>query len=247
MATENIAIDLQNVSKTFTMKEARNYTIFRALLNIFTYRKSRKLEALNNISLTIKKGEKFGIIGRNGSGKSTLLKIISEVYPPNKGSVVITKGKCTKLALGTGFNMEFSARQNIYINGSLSGLSFKKIGEHFNDILEFSELAEFADTKLKYFSSGMLSRLSFAIAIYVKADIYLIDEFFGGVGDFSFEEKSRKLFESSFIDGKTVVYVSHNLDLIKQQCDRVMYLKHGKCISIGEPETIIQQYLSDSD
>lgn len=243
---DNIAIELKNVSKTFTMKEARNYTIFRALINIFTYQKARKLEAINNINITIKKGEKFGIIGRNGSGKSTLLKIISGVYPPDKGSNVFTNGRYTKLALGTGFNMEFSARQNIYINGSLSGLSFKKIGEHFNDILEFSELTSFADTKLKYFSSGMLSRLSFAIAIYIKADIYLIDEFFGGVGDFSFEEKSRTLFQSSFIDGKTVVYVSHDLSLIKQQCNRVMYLKHGKCIAIGEPEEIIQLYLSDS-
>ena len=247
MTTDNIAIELQNVSKTFTMKEAKNYTIFRALTNIFTYQETRKLEALNNINLVITKGEKFGIIGRNGSGKSTLLKIISGVYPPNKGSKVFTNGRSTKLALGTGFNMEFSARQNIYINGSLSGLSFKKIGEHFNDILEFSELTKFADTKLKYFSSGMLSRLSFAIAIYIKADIYLIDEFFGGVGDFSFEEKSRKLFESSFIDGKTVVYVSHNLDLIKQQCNRVMYMKRGECIVIGDPETVILQYLSDSD
>ncbi len=243
--TDNKAIELTNVSKTFMMKEAKNYTIFKAITNIFSIEKARKLEALKNINLVINKGEKFGIIGRNGSGKSTLLKIISGVYPSDKGSSVITNGKCTKLALGTGFNMEFSARQNIYINGSLSGLSFKKIGQHFNDILEFSELQEFADTKLKYFSSGMLSRLSFAIAIYVRADIYLIDEFFGGVGDFSFEEKSRKLFESSFIEGKTVVYVSHNLDLIKQQCDRVMYMKKGECIAIGEPENIVQLYLSD--
>lgn len=250
MSTNNtekiMAIKLQHVSKTFKLKEAKNYTIFRAVTNIFTRQKTRRLEAVKNINLIIEKGEKFGIIGRNGSGKSTLLKIIAGVYPADKESVVYTIGRCSKLALGTGFNIEFTARQNIYINGSLSGLSFKNIGEHFNEILEFSGLQEYVDTKLKYFSTGMKTRLAFAIAIFVKSDIYLIDEFFAGVGDFEFEKKSRKLFESSFIKEKTVIYVSHNLELIKQQCNRVMYMKNGECIAIGDPDTIIQQYLSDS-
>ncbi len=244
---KNKAIIVQEVSKTFKLKEVQNYSIFRAVTNVFTHQKTRKIEALQDINLSIEKGEKFGIIGRNGSGKSTLLKIISGIYPPNKNGLIKTNGKCAKLALGTGFNKEFTARQNIYINGSLSGMSFKNIGKHFNDILEFSELSEFVDTKLKYFSSGMLNRLAFAIAIHIDAEIFLIDEFFGGVGDYQFEEKSRKLFESSFINGKTVIYVSHNLEMLEHECNRIMYMEKGQCIAIGEPKAIIKQYLDETE
>jgi ABC-2 type transport system ATP-binding protein len=238
------AIVVKDLSKTFKVIENRNYTIRDAVSNVFKHRNFKTINALNDINLKIAKGEKIGVIGRNGSGKSTLLKIIAGVYPPDKGGEVVINGKCVRLALGTGFNFEFSARQNIYINGSLLGMSFKKIGEKFEQILDFSGLHGFVDTKLKYYSSGMVSRLAFAIAINTEADIFLLDEFFGGVGDEDFQRKSTEAFKKSVIEDKTLIIVSHSLDVIRKSCDRVIWLEEGGCVAIGHTEDILQSYLS---
>ncbi len=246
MDTQNV-IKITDVSKTFKVVENKNYTIRGALVNMFRRDNVKVIHGLNNINLEVAKGEQVGIIGMNGSGKSTLLKIIAGVYKPDKGGVIKIEGKCVRLALGTGFNFEFSARQNIYINGSLMGMSFRQIGERFEKILDFSELHDFVDTKLKFYSSGMVSRLAFAIAINTEADIYLLDEFFGGVGDASFQQKSAKVFNKSVIEGKTIINVSHSIDIIRQNCDRVMWLENGNCRMLGEANHVIDRYIESYD
>lgn len=183
----------------------------------------------------------FGIIGKNGSGKSTLLRMIMGAILPDKGEI-ITKGSIIRLALGLGFDQNLSARDNIYVNGSVLGLSFKEIGEIFDHILEFSDLEEFVDTPIMYYSSGMKSRLSFAIAVHANAEIFLIDEFFGGVGDADFQRKSQKLFNERVLNNKTIVFVSHSMNDIKKNCDRILVLEKGKGILFDDPEEGISYY-----
>lgn len=243
---KDLVIDIKNLSKTFYISEKSNDTIRETVLNIFSRKTSkRKLQALDNIDLQVNRGDFIGLIGHNGSGKSTLLKIIIGAFMPNKGSIINTKGKITRLALGTGFDPNLSARDNIYLNGSILGLTFKEIGEQFENILEFAELKDFVDTPIKFFSSGMISRLSFSVAMYTKTDIFLIDEFFGGVGDISFQEKSGKVFKEAFLTGKTIIFVSHNLDLIREYCNKVYILKKGKFMMNGSPEEAINYYQTE--
>ncbi|NOR86407.1 MAG: ATP-binding cassette domain-containing protein [Bacteroidales bacterium] len=240
----NTAISLVNLSKTFKIVENRNYTLRGAISNLFKQENIKYVPALKNLNIDIKKGEKIGVVGTNGSGKSTLLKIIGGIYPPDKGGKITIDGKCIRLALGTGFNFDFSARQNIYINGSLLGMSFKQIGERFQDIIDLAELHEFVDTKLKFYSSGMKMRLSFAIAMYVESDIFLIDEFFGGVGDENFRRKSNKIFQSSIIEGKTIINVSHSMEIIRQNSDRVIWMDKGDCKMIDKTNEVLEKYLA---
>jgi ABC-type polysaccharide/polyol phosphate transport system ATPase subunit len=221
-------IRLKNVSKTFYIREKANDSIRKQLFSFLDNNNGlRKLEALKNINLDIKKGEFIGIIGHNGSGKSTLLKIIIGALQADHGGVVETNGKIVRLALGMGFDPELSARDNIYLNGSIMGLTFRQIGQKFDQIIEFSGLQNFIETPLKFYSSGMVSRLAFAIAMHVEADILLIDEFFGGVGDQDFREKSDKVFTESVIKGKTIVFVSHELDIVKQYAHRILEFSGG--------------------
>jgi len=241
MKASEIVIELRGISKTFKIKDRNTNSIRSKVTGIFNPNQSRIIKALENINLEIRKGEFFGVIGHNGSGKSTLLKLMTSVYQPDKGGVINVVGNFQRLALGTGFDLELTTRENIYLNGSLFGLAFKKIGSIFNDIVEYAELENFVDTKVKYFSSGMVSRLAFAIAINVDADILFLDEF-GGVGDVSFKHKSKKSFNESIIKGKTIVHVSHDLSTIQEYCDRVLLLSGGKPIIIGKPEEVIEKY-----
>mgnify|MGYP002641402055 CR=1 FL=1 len=240
----NNAITIKGLSKTYKIFENRNYTLRGSISNLLKSQNIKTIPALKDINLEIKKGEKVGIIGRNGSGKSTLLKIIAGIYPPDKGAQIEIDGKCIRLALGTGFNQEFSARQNIYINGSLLGMTFKQIGERFHPIIDWSELNGFEDTKLKYYSSGMLTRLSFAIAMYVDADIYLIDEFFGGVGDANFKKKSDEVFDNVVMRGKTIINVCHSTAVIRESCDLVIWIDHGIIKMTGPTEKVLEAYSS---
>ena len=239
---DNTVISLKNVSKTFKIKDRNDYTIRNKVANIFRSSNIHYIKALKNINLEIKEGDFFGIIGRNGSGKSTLLKIMSQVYPPDKGGKVDILGKYLKLTLGTGFDGELTAKENIYLNASLLGLTFKRIGNKFQEIIEFAELKEFVNSKVKYFSSGMYSRLAFAVAVHAEADIFLIDEFFGGVGDEKFKQKSDKVFRDSILKGKTVVFVSHDLNTIKENCNKVLLLNFGEPILIDTPEKVLTEY-----
>lgn len=221
-------IKLHNVSKTFFIREKGNDSFRQKVFGLFQPNKGvRKIEALKNVNLEIKKGDFIGIIGHNGSGKSTLLKIIIGAIQEDKGGVVESNGKIVRLALGMGFDPALSARDNIYLNGSIMGLTFKQIGKKFDSIIEFSGLNNFIDTPLKFYSSGMVSRLAFSIAMHVEADILLIDEFFGGVGDQDFRQKSDKVFRESVIQGKTIVFVSHELDIVKEYATRIFEFSKG--------------------
>lgn len=237
-----IAIQLRNISKTYSVLDKNSQSLHGKVISMFTHTSRRKIKALNNINVEIKKGEFFGIMGHNGSGKSTLLRIMSGAYPPDKGGMIKIQGRFMLLSLGLGFNGQLTARENIYLNASILGLTLKEIGVIFNDIVCFAELYQFVDTQVKYFSTGMAARLKFAIAVYADSDIFLMDEFFGGVGDASFKKKSEKVFHESLIKGKTIVHVSHSVSTIKEYCNRVMLLHQGEIIGIGTPDEIIPEY-----
>lgn len=244
MKTE-AALILENVSKTFWIREKSNDSIRERLQGLFSAVSStREIKALKNINLTINKGEFFGIVGHNGSGKSTLLKLIMGAIKPDKGAKIVSNGKVLRLALGMGFDPNLSARHNIYVNGSIMGLTFKEIGNKFHEIIKFGGLEEFIDTPIKYYSTGMVSRLAFSIAMHVEADILLIDEFFGGVGDEAFKQKSSEKFKERIIEGKTIVFVSHEMSLIEQYCNRVCVMHSGQIIAVGDPAQIIEPYIN---
>lgn len=234
-------IQLKNVSKTFHIREGTG-SIRDRVFHMFALKKVRHIEALRNIDLEIRKGEFFGIVGHNGSGKSTLLRLIAQNYRPDPGGFVSTTGRFMKLTLGMGFNPELTAHENIFLNASILGLTMKQIRERHDSIIELAQLEEFVHTKTKFYSTGMLSRLQFAIAVQADADIFLMDEFFGGVGDLKFHEISRRIFQESIVKGRTIVHVSHNLNTIREHCDRVMLLDHGRMIALGPPNEVLDKY-----
>jgi ABC-2 type transport system ATP-binding protein len=238
----DIAIKLENINKTFTLHNRGN-TIRERFLSIFTGKNSRKLKALQNINLEIKKGEFFGIIGLNGSGKSTLIQIMNGAIPPDKGGKVTVNGKSMRLALGMGFNDELTARQNIMINSSVLGMSIKEIKAKMDEMIAFADLQEFSDTPVKYYSSGMKSKLMFSIAVNAEADIFLMDEFFGGVGDQNFKKKADEVFHEQLVKGRTIVHVSHQLETIKKYCDRVVLLEKGRIVKIGTTDEVLKDFL----
>lgn len=248
LATEEIpfeeretVITLKNVNKTFSIREGTR-TLRDRVFRIFSPDKLRRIQALKDVSLEIKKGEIFGIIGHNGSGKSTLLRVMAGTYPPDAGGTVKMEGRFMRLALGMGFDPELSAHENIFLNASILGLTMKQIRERHDDIIAMAELEEFSNTKVKFFSSGMRSRLMFAIAMQADADIFLMDEFFGGVGDLKFRAASETIFQKSILAGRTIVHVSHSMAAIRKHCDRVLLLDQGAAVCIGEPEMVIEEY-----
>jgi len=239
---KDVAISLTNIHKTYVLRESESDTIRHQIANIFRPNKRRKIKALQNVNLKVYKGEFLGVVGHNGSGKSSLLNIIMGAIPPDKGGKVVVNGKLLKLSLGMGFDHNLTARENIYLNGSMLGLSFKKIGEKFERIIEFSNLSQFVDTQVKFFSKGMKSRLAFAIALNAEADIFLFDEFFGGVGDLDFKKKSNYVFQKKFVGNKTGILVSHNLRQINKYCKKAILIERGKIIALGTPEEILDKY-----
>ncbi len=242
---EEFALVAKNISKTFHITEDNHNTVKQRLFTMFNRPTPKRIEAVKMMSLEIKKGECFGIIGRNGCGKSTLVKMLAGVYPVDTGYLK-TQGSTMLMNLGVGMSHELTARENVYVSGSVLGLKIKQIDELFDKIIEFAELEEFVDTKIKFFSSGMLARLGFSIAVNAGADIMFLDEIFA-VGDFKFQEKAIKIFEKSWIEGKTVILISHSMDTIKKYCQRVAYVKHGELKHIGAPEETIAMYLADDN
>src|SRR5690606_13299158 len=200
------AIILRNISKTFYLDQLDSDTFRSRLFNSFRRNNKKVLKAINNINLEIAKGETLGIIGRNGSGKSTLVKIMNGSFIPDKGGEVIRNGTHMMMNLGIGLSHELTARENIYISGSTLGLRKKHVDQIFNQIIDFAELNGFVDTKIKHFSTGMIQRLSFSIAVNARADIMFLDEVFA-VGDEVFRKKATKVLEKSWLEGRTVVIV----------------------------------------
>lgn len=201
--------------------------------------------ALRGVSLEIRKGEIFGIVGLNGAGKSTLLKVIAGVLKPTKGSVSTFGSIAPLIELGAGFDMELTARENIYLNGAILGHSKKFLNEKFDEIVDFAEIREFLDVPLKNYSSGMVARIAFAIATIVEPDILIVDEILS-VGDFKFQEKCHQKIQNMIKNNVTVIMVSHSNDQIREMCNRAVLLKKGKPIFIGKADEVCDLYLEHS-
>lgn len=237
-----IVINLKNVNKTFYIREKGVDSIREKIFGIFSKNTKKELKAIQDVNLEIRKGEFFGIIGRNGSGKSTLLKIIMGAIHPDKGGKVTTHGRMMRLSLGMGFDPKMTARENIYINASILGLTSKQVDDKFDEIIKFAGLQRFVNTPVKFYSRGMKSRLGFAIAVHAEADIFLMDEFFGGVGDANFRKKSEEIFAKSFIEGRTIIHVSHQMPTIREHCDRVILMEQGAIHAVGTPDEVVPVY-----
>ncbi|MEC0245084.1 ABC transporter ATP-binding protein [Paenibacillus chitinolyticus] len=203
---------------------------------------SEQFLALNGISLTIKKGDVVGLLGFNGAGKSTLLKTIAGVLQPTYGKV-ITNGKIAPLIeLGAGFDMELTARENIYLNGAILGYSRRFLNEKFEEIIDFAEIEEFLDVPLKNYSSGMVARIGFSIATMVKPEILIIDEILS-VGDYKFQEKCEKRIKMMLDDQTTVIIVSHSIQQIRDLCNKAIFINRGKILTQGDVESVCDQYM----
>ncbi|MEG1639581.1 MAG: ABC transporter ATP-binding protein [Ruthenibacterium sp.] len=197
--------------------------------------------ALHDISLTVEKGDFYGLVGLNGSGKSTLLKIIAGVFKPTAGSVTVKGTIAPLIELGAGFDMDLTARENIYLNGTVLGFTPKYLDEKFDEIVEFSELREFLDVPLKNYSSGMVSRIAFAIATITKPDVLIADEILS-VGDFLFQEKCEQRMRELMAGGTTVILVSHSIEQIERMCNKVTWLEKGRVKMQGEVQTVCEAY-----
>lgn len=197
--------------------------------------------ALKNISFTVKRGESIALIGHNGSGKSTLLKILAGVMFPTKGGIAVNGSIAPLIELGAGFDMELTAKENIYLNGAILGFDRAFMDQHFEEIVEFSELREFINVPLKNFSSGMIARLGFSIATVVKADILIVDEVLA-VGDFRFQEKCKQKITEVLAGGTTLLFVSHNAAQVKELCKKAVWLDHGNMMAYGDTEEVYAMY-----
>lgn len=241
-AKEDYKIVVDNVYKTFNVYLDKANTIKEKLLFLFSRNRKEKREVLKGINLNIKEGEVVALIGTNGSGKSTLLKLLTKIIYPNKGKIE-TEGKLTSLLeLGAGFHPDFSGRENIYFNASIFGLTKKEIDERLEDIIEFSELRDFIDNPVRTYSSGMYMRLAFSVAINVDADILLIDEILS-VGDEHFQNKCFEKMLELKKQGKTMVFVTHNMNSVKNLCDRAIWLYQGKIKMDGNTNEVVEEYI----
>jgi ABC-2 type transport system ATP-binding protein len=242
---KNTAIKVENLSKSFEIPHEKISTLRGAFVSVFHQKTYETLQALDNISFEIKKGEFFGIIGRNGSGKSTLLKILANIYAPDCGRMKVSGRISPFLELGIGFNPELSGKDNIYLNAIVLGLTRKQVDERYKRIVAFSELSRFIDQKIKNYSSGMQVRLAFSVAIHANREILLMDEVLA-VGDENFQKKCLKVFEKFRREKKTIILVTHDLETARQYCDQIMLMRNGKIESIGEPDRVIEKYESQN-
>lgn len=197
--------------------------------------------ALNDVSFEVHQGDALGLIGLNGSGKSTMLKTIAGVLKPTKGSVEVRGTVAPLIELGAGFDMDLTARENVFLNGALLGYSRESMQEHYDDIVEFSELGNFMDVPVKNFSSGMVSRLAFAIATIGTPDILIVDEVLS-VGDFKFQQKCEKRIRNMMEHGTTILFVSHSIVQVKSLCNKIVWLEHGNLKMYGDAEQVCDEY-----
>ncbi|HOO26817.1 MAG TPA: ABC transporter ATP-binding protein [Lachnospiraceae bacterium] len=234
------AIQIDHLTKVYKLYD-RNRDRLKEALHVGKNIHCREHYALNDVSLRVHTGETVGIIGTNGSGKSTILKIITGVLNPTAGDIQINGRISALLELGAGFNMEFTGIENIYLNGTMIGFTEEEINEKLQDILDFADIGEFVNQKVKTYSSGMFVRLAFAVAINIDPEILIVDEALS-VGDVFFQNKCYRKFEDFKKQGKTILFVSHDLSSISKYCDRVVLLEKGRKIAEGEPKEIIDVY-----
>jgi ABC-type polysaccharide/polyol phosphate transport system ATPase subunit len=235
------AIEVVGVSKTFRIPHESRTFFKEYFTHPFRRTTYERNDALNDVTFSVEEGEFFGVIGPNGSGKSTLLRILAGIYVPGTGTVRVTGLLSPFIELGVGFNTELTARDNIRMNATLAGLTKAQLDERFDEIVGFSELERFVDQKLKNYSSGMLVRLAYSIAIQIPFDVLLLDEVLA-VGDQAFQDKCFATFDRFKEEGKTIVFVSHSLELVEQFCDRCLLLKDGRVEGLGPPSSVVDLY-----
>jgi ABC-type polysaccharide/polyol phosphate transport system ATPase subunit len=239
-------VEVNQVSMHFNMSKERVHNLKEYFVNFIRNRGRMGYEdfqALHDITFAIEKGDVFGIVGLNGSGKSTLLKIISGILKPTTGSSRVFGTIAPLIELGAGFDLELTARENIFLNGSVLGLSHQYIRSRFDDIVEFSELAEFIDVPMKNYSSGMVARIGFAIATLTDPDILIVDEILS-VGDYLFQEKCERRIKQMMDSGTTVIIVSHSIEQIRRLCKHVLWLEKGGIRQIGDMQPVTDAYMS---
>jgi ABC-2 type transport system ATP-binding protein len=237
-----VAVHIEHVSKKFRLYHERNQSLKSVIM-----RGRRSVHedfwALKDISFEVPSGSTFGLIGSNGSGKSTLLKCLAKIYYPEKGTINYNGKIAALLEVGSGFHPELSGRENVFLNGSILGMSKKEVTRKFDEIVDFSGVEQFIDQPVKNYSSGMYVRLGFAIAINVDPDVLVVDEVLS-VGDAAFQEKCRQKFIDFKTAGKTVILVSHAMESVREMCDQAAWLSHGELVQVGDADATIRAYLN---
>ncbi|MDX2359890.1 MAG: ABC transporter ATP-binding protein [Crocinitomicaceae bacterium] len=241
----NTVISVKNISKHYVIGAKKDGSLAGTLTNLFKSSSSKKdkFHALKDVSFDISKGEVLGIVGKNGAGKSTLLKILSQITRPSKGSVELNGRIASLLEVGTGFHPELTGRENIFLNGTILGMTRKEVKNKFDEIVEFSGVQKFIDTPVKHYSSGMYVRLAFSVAAHLEPEILIIDEVLA-VGDAEFQRKCLGKMKDVSQKGRTVIFVSHNMEAIKSLCTRAILITEGQIADDGDPEIITKKYLS---
>lgn len=238
--SNDIALSIEHLSKDFKLPHERKSSLKESALS-FKKQSYDKLHALRDVSFEVKRGEFFGIVGRNGSGKSTLLKLVGGIYQPTSGRIYVNGTLTPFIELGIGFNPELTGRENVFLNGAILGLTRKEVEAKYNEIVDFAELHKFMDQKLKNYSSGMQVRLAFSIAIQAHNDILLIDEVLA-VGDTNFQRKCYQIFKDVKKQGKTVIFVTHDMGAVQEFCDRALMIQDSEIVMIGKPRDIALRY-----
>lgn len=237
-----LAIEIEGLEKSFRIPTHKVDSLKERVVRPFSSRDYRELHALDGISFEVRQGEFFGIVGRNGSGKSTLLKLLASIYRADAGTIRMAGRLAPFIELGVGFNVELTARENVVLNGVMMGLTPQETRQRLDAVIAFAELEEFADLKLKNYSSGMLVRLAFSLMLEVDADILLIDEVLA-VGDAAFQQKCADAFREMKAAGKTIVLVTHEMATVETYCHRAMLISDGRIQHIGDPGEVGRQYL----
>ena len=241
--SSDVVLKVNHVSKSFKLPTEQSSGIKQAFINWTKGIKGYKMQhVLRDISFEVGRGDFLGIVGRNGSGKSTLLKLISGIYKPNKGDITVNGSLVPFIELGVGFNPELTGRENVYLNGAMLGFSTKQIDAMYDDIVEFAELRDFMDQKLKNYSSGMQVRLAFSVAIKAQGDILVLDEVLA-VGDEAFQRKCANFFEKVKDDpNKTVILVTHDMSAVRRYCSKAIMIDGGKIVDSGDPDDVADSY-----
>lgn len=235
------AVEVHNLTKSFRLHHERNQSLKSAIMR-GRISKYEEFTAVNDVSFDVPEGSTFGLIGSNGSGKSTLLKCLARIYSPNSGSITYNGKMAALLEVGSGFHHELTGKENIYLNGSILGMSKKEIDRKYDEIVDFSGVERFIDQPVKNYSSGMYVRLGFSVAISVRPDILVVDEVLA-VGDEDFQRKCMQKFVDLKREGHTVVLVSHSMESVKTMCDQVAWLEKGNLRSVGSSSSVVQEYL----
>jgi len=239
--TNGPAVLLEGVTKSFRIPKEHRTTLKESFVRLFRPTEYESFEALSDINMTVEYGDFFGVIGLNGSGKSTLLRVIASIYEPDRGHCEVNGRVAPFLELGLGFNGELTGRENVFLNGIIMGLTRSEVRSVYDEIVEFSEIGRFMEMKVKNYSSGMMARLGFAVSIHVPAEIVLLDEVLA-VGDVEFQKKCFDVFENFSRQGRTIVFVTHDLGSVERFCNKTALLENGCIVARGSPHEVIETY-----